>query len=1105
MKIQRILPLLLVAFLLPFVMNAQVTTSSITGKVTDNTGAGLAGATISAKHVPSGTVYNTLSRKDGLFDMPGLRIGGPYTITVSFVGYATQTINDISLLLGEPHQLTINMSQSNQSLEAVVISASGSRNKSLKTGASTIVTTSQLATLPTINRSLSDYTRVTPQANGNGFAGRDGRYNNLQIDGANLNNSFGLSSDLTPGGGPSPISVDAIQEVSVNIAPFDVRQSGFTGAGINAVTKSGTNTFHGSVYHYFRNENMMGSKIDGQKITKTPLNNKIFGGSISGPIIKDKLFFFVNAEHETRSVPGITYVATGSKNSGTQSTTSIEDLKAVYDFVKSTYNYDPGAYDGFPNFESKNTKLLGKIDWNISDKHRLTVKYTDFKGSDMSPLNGSSVPQNGKIFVTGQSSGLSRLPVNRFGTQSMGFSNSNYGTDHIVRTGSLELNSRFSNTISNQFIATYTKTNDTRFVPGGKVFPTVDIFNGQGLNYISLGTDPFTNNNVLDGKDLSITDNFTVYSGSHTITAGINYEYQQIRNMFMGGSQGHYVFDSLGAFLNQLQPSYYGYTYSLVPGQPAVYSADLKIGQVGIYVQDEFKIKNNFKLTYGIRFDKPYYPENPIDNPSIDALSLPDADGHMTNYNTGKWPKSNVILSPRAGFNWTVGADKSLTVRGGTGLFTGRIPYVFLTNMPSNNGMYQRAVFYNTKKDLDSLGITKFDPNPDAYAGQFSKTPNTTTPPQSFVVIDPKFKFPLVWRSNLGIDKKLDNGFTATVDLIYTKDINAVVMRNPNLKPPTDKYTGPDTRDYYPGSTPTYYPNLGTPIVLENTHKGYAFSATAQVSKSFTNGLYGSLAYTYTQAKEVSPNPGSRASSAWQSIANVNGPNDQVLDNSQYAIPHRIIANVSYKVAYAKHFASTFSLVYTGSNGYLINYVTSGSIVRDGNSELLYIYPKGTDVPFVDYTVTDKDSKGNVIATRSYTVEQQQQAYDQYVSNSKYLSDNKGHYVSRYGQKAPWFNQLDFRFLQDFYLKTAGGTKHDLEFSMDIFNLGNLIANKAKGFGYVQTTTITNPLFVTKNIVNQAPTFTWSEYGKKLVTNPFQVDNSTANLWYMQIGLRYSF
>ncbi len=1102
MNLKRILFLLFVAFLFPFVMNAQVTTSSITGKATSNNGSGLEGATITAIHVPSGTVYNTISRNDGLFDIAGLRIGGPYTITVSFVGYEKQTINNVMLSLGEPYQLFVNMASSTQSLEAVVVA--GKANRSLKTGASTVVTTSQLSTLPTINRSLSDFTRITPQANGNGFAGRDGRYNNLQIDGANLNNSFGLSSDLTPGGGPSPISVDAIQEVSVNIAPFDVRQSGFTGAGINAVTKSGTNTFHGTAYTYFRNQNMMGSKIDGQTITKTPLNNKIYGASFSGPIIKNKLFFFINAEHETRSVPGITYVATGSNNSGTQSTTSITDLKAVSDFVKSTYGYDPGAYDGFPNFESKDTKFLGKIDWNISEKHRLTAKYTDYTGSDMSPLNSSSVPQNGKIFVTGQSSGLSRLPVNRFGTQSMSFANSNYGTNHIVRTASLELNSRFNNKLSNQLIATYTKTNDTRFIPGGKVFPTVDIFNGQGLNFISLGTDPFTNNNILDGKDISITDNLTIYTGTHTITAGVNYEFQQIRNMFMGGSQGHYVYDSLGAFLNQLQPSYYGYTYSLVPGEPAVYSADLKIGQAGIYAQDEIKMKNNFKLTYGIRFDKPFYTKNPLDNPSIDALPLPDAKGNLINYNTGKWPKSNIIISPRVGFNWLVSGDKSLTLRGGTGLFSGRIPYVFLTNMPSNNGIYQSAVFFNTKHDLDSLGITQFNPDPNAYASKFSKTPNTSKPPQSFVVIDPHFKFPLVWRTNVGADKKFGNGLIATVDLIYTKDINAVVMRNPNLKAPTDNYTGPDTRSYYPGTTPTYYSGLGTPIVLENTNKGYSFSATAQLSKSFSNGLYGSIAYTYTIAKEVSPNPGSRASSAWQSIANVNGPNAQELALSQYAIPNRIIANLAYKFEYAKHFASTFSLVYTGSNRYLINYLTSGSVVRDGNSELMYIYPKGTDVPFVNYTVTDKNSLGQVTATRSYTIQQQQEAYDQYVASSKYLSSHTGGYASRNGQKAPWMHQLDFRFLEDFFVKTKGGTKHDLQFSMDIFNLGNLIDNKSKNFGYPQTTTITNPLIM-KNVVNNAPTFTWSEYNKELVNTPFQVDNSTANLWYMQLGLRYSF
>lgn len=1109
MYFKRILPILIAGLLMPFLIKAQVTTSSITGRVISSAGDQLEGATIVAKHLPSGTVYTTISRKGGLFDIDGMRVGGPYSVTISFVGYETQEINNISLLLGEPFQVNATLPLAGEKLEDIIIEGRGGATPTtIKTGASTVLTSNQLSTLPSINRNLGDFTRLTPQSSGsgNGFAGRDGRLNNLQVDGANLNNSFGLSSDIMPGGGASPISMDALQEVSVNIAPYDVRQSGFTGAGINAVTKSGTNTFHGTAYYLFRNESLMGDKINKKSITKNPLNNKTYGASLGGPIIKDKLFFFINAEHETRSVPGINFVATGSNNTGIKSTTKIEDLKTVHDYLLTNYGYEAGAYDDFPNFDSKDTKFLGKIDWNISGKHRLTAKYTNFTGNDMSPMNGTSIPQNGTIFPTGQpANGISRLPVNRFSTQSMAFSNSNYGTDHIVRTASLELNSRFNSRYSNQLITTYTKTNDTRFIPGGTVFPTVDIFNGQGVNYISFGTDPFTNNNVLDNKVFNVTDNFTIYAGQHIITAGVNYEHQQIRNMFMGGSQGHFVFDNLSDFLNGGQPIYYGYTYSLVPGEKAVYSADLKIAQAGVYIQDEFKVNSHFKLTYGVRVDKPFYPQNPIDNPAIDDLLLPNSKGELIHYNTGKWPKASVIVSPRVGFNWNVPDEIGLTLRGGTGLFTGRIPYVFLTNMPSNSGMYQNAVFFNTKPQLDALGITQFNPDPDAFASKFQTNPNLTQAPQSFVVIDPDFKFPLVWRTNFGIDKKLPGNMIASADFIYTKDIYAVSMRNPNLKNPTDRYSGPDDRLYYPGSLPTYYDGLGTPIVLENNKKGYSFAATAQLSKAFNNGFYGSVAYTYTLATEISPNPGSRATSAWQSIANVNGPNDQVVGMSQYAIPHRIVANLSYRVEYAKHLASTFTLLYTGSNGFLINYTTNGSVVRDGNSELMYIYEKGSDVPFVPYTVTDRDAVGNVIATRSYTVEEQQEAYDQYVANSGYLSSRKGQYAERYGQRISWFHELDFRFLQDFYIKTSGGQKHNLQFSLDIFNLGNLIDNNMKNFGYVETTTITNPLRVQKNVVNNAPTYTWSEYQNKLVNSPFQVNNAVSNLWYMQLGLRYTF
>ncbi len=1109
MKFKRILPILMFSLLTPFLIKAQVTTSSITGRVTSVSGEQLEGATISAVHIPSGTVVNTISRKGGLFDIDGLRVGGPYSVSISYVGYETQKYDNVVLLLGEPYQIDATLPLAGENLQNIIIEGlRGTRVTTLKTGASTIVNSELLATLPTINRSLSDFTRITPQSSGSlgGFAGRDGRFNNLQVDGANLNNSFGLSSDIMPGGGASPISVDALQEVSVNIAPYDVRQSGFTGAGINAVTKSGTNTFHGTAYYLFRNENLMGDKINKQSITKNPLDNKTYGASVGGPIIKNKLFFFINAEHETRSVPGITFVADGSSQSGTKSTTKLSDLKTVHDFLLSNYQYEAGAYDNFPNFDSKDTKFLGKIDWNISSKHRLTAKYTNFTGNDMSPMNGSSVPQNGAIKPTGQgANGVTRLPVNRFSTQSMAFSNSNYGTDHIVRTASLELNSRFNSKYSNQLITTYTKTNDTRFIPGGKVFPTVDIFNGQGVNFMSFGTDPFTNNNILDNKVFNITDNFTIFAGNHIITAGVNYEHQQIRNMFMGGSQSHYVFDNLADFLNGGQPIYYGYTYSLVPGQKAVYSADLKIAQAGVYLQDEYKANSNFKLTYGIRVDKPIYSQNPIDNPTIDALLLPNAKGELIHYNTGKWPKASIIVSPRVGFNWNVPNEKGLTLRGGTGLFTGRIPYVFLTNMPSNSGMYQNAVFFNTKAELDALGITSFNPNPDAFASKFPTTPDLSQAPKSFVVIDPDFKFPLVWRSNFGVDKKLPNNVIVSADFIYTKDIHAVSMRNPNLKAPTDRYSGSDDRFYYPGSLPEYYPNLGTPIVLENNSKGYSFASTLQISKSFNNGFYGSLAYTYTLATEVSPNPGSRATSAWQSIANVNGPNDQVLSMSQYAIPHRIVADLSYRVEYAKHLASTFTLLYTGSNQFLINYTTNGSVVKDGNSELMYIYEKGSDVPFVPYTVVDRDAVGNVIATRAYTVAEQEAAYDQYIANSGYLSSRKGQYAERYGQRIPWFHQLDFRFLQDFYVKTSGGQRHNLQFSMDIFNVGNLIAGNTRNFGYVETTTITNPLRVQKNVVNNAPTYTWSEYQRKLVTDPFQVSNSVSNLWYMQLGVRYTF
>ena len=341
----------------------------------------------------------------------------------------------------------------------------------------------------------------------------------------------------------------------------------------------------------------------------------------------------------------------------------------------------------------------------------------------------------------------------------------------------------------------------------------------------------------------------------------------------MGGSESYYIYNSLNDFITDAPPAFFSYTYSLIPGQPKVFSADLKLGQLGVYIQDEFNINSNFKLTYGIRGDVPTYLKQPRANPAIDALQFPDKNGNLTSYSTGKWPKAKLLLSPRVGFRWKVPDEKGLVIRGGTGIFTGKIPFVFLTNLPSNSGVYQTGTVINKAADLASI---TFNPNPDAY---ISKFPSTITPtaPGSFVLIDRNFKFPQVFRTNLGIDKQLGNGFVATADILYTKDINAVKMRNANLKDPAATLTGLDKRQYYPSTATAgdkfIYPNIGSVIVLENTTKGYSFSATAQLSKSFSNGFYGSVAYTYTLATEISPNPGSQATSAWQSIINVGTPN----------------------------------------------------------------------------------------------------------------------------------------------------------------------------------------------------------------------------------------
>jgi hypothetical protein len=1075
------------------ILHAQVTTSSITGTVKDKNGQPLTGATVVATHTPSGTTYSTIAGKDGVFVLPNLRIGGPYTVHITFTGQEPYTVEGVNLLLGEPYSINAVMGEGTQSLEAVVITGRSRRAATDKTGAATNIGSRQLTTLPTISRSITDFTRLTPQANGNNFGGRDARYNNVQIDGANLNNNFGLSSDALPGSG-NPISLDAIEEINVNIAPYDVRQANFTGAGISAVTRSGTNTFHGTAYDYYRNQSFNGTHVGDTKLSSIQAQkNNIVGVSLGGPIIKNKLFFFVNGEYETKSTPGVTYVPTGGSGSGNVSAVSIDTMRILSDYLKQTYNFDPGAYDNFPNFQTKNHKILGKVDWNISSAHKLTLKYSDYVQT-----SDNLISQSGGI--NGASSTGIAIYGPRFSNSAMSFANVNYQAKDIVRSGTVELNSSFQRKFANQFLATLTKISTTKS-HAGATFPFVDILGGPAgpkNNYISLGNEPFNgNNNIVLNDVYTVTDNFTYYAGKHTLTAGASYEFQKVGNMFMAGSQGYYVYGSLSDFMNNAAPKLFSQTYSLRLGQDAVYSANLKIGQLGFYIQDELVANDRVKVTGGLRIDIPVYPEQPLENPAISGLSLYDHAGNMTNYTTGKWPKSSIYWSPRIGFRYDVEGDKKTILRGGTGILTGRIPFVYLTNIPSNSGMYQYGALITS-----NLQNFLFNPDPHAYnpfynsnlnPAQFPTTAGTVVPSSPYALTSSNFKFPQVWRTDLAVDKQLGKRWSLTLEALYTKDINAVYMFNANQKQPdTVVFTGPFSRPRFSNSAARKLnATSGNAIVLDNTSLGSSFVFTAQVSRSFANGLYGSLAYTYTFAQDVTANPGSQANSVWAVNPTSGTQNDLELAYSNFAIPHRVVANFSYRKEYVKHLATTISLFYEGGSAGTYSYIYNGDINNDGNSaDLMYIPKDPSEIQFKDKVY------GNV----TYTAKQQSDIFFQYIDQDPYLSKHKGQVAERNGAKYPWYNRLDMKFAQDLFT-SIGDRRHTLQFTADFINFLNLLN---KDWGIKKLYTVNNPLRI-ENVTNGVPVFSLTPYNGAPVSQTFVNNVSTQSTWGVQLGLRYSF
>jgi len=1068
-------------------MQAQVTTSSMSGRVTDVEGA-VIGATVIATHTPSGTTFGTITNIEGRFNLNGMRVGGPYSVKVSFIGYGSYEQNNITLGLGENYVMNVELSEVSTSLDEVVISASRTKFSAEKTGAVTNITNNQITNLPSVNRSILDITRLSPYGgNGMSFVGSDGRTANFTVDGANFNNNFGLSSAL-PGGG-TPISIEAIEELQVVIAPYDVRQTNFIGGGVNAITKSGTNTFKATAYTYHRNENMRGDAVNGEQIAgaREKDRNTTYGLTIGGPIIKNKLFFFVNAEMDkTPTIVNRWRASTDGVADADNyiSRTTESDLQTVSDYVKNRYGYETGSYTAFPADES-NKKLLARLDWNITDKHRLALRYNYTKNLSWRSPNASSMDAG------------TRMSEARMSQASMSYANSMYSMDNLVHSFSLDLNSRLSDNISNQFLATFSKLDDIRGTNSSQ-FPFIDILK-DGQAYLSLGYELFTWNNGVHNKVWNIKDELTFYSGNHKIVGGIAYEYKMADNSYMRNGTGYYRYSSLDDFLNAGTPEIVNLTYGYDgESNPA---ARIRTNKIGVYGQDDWSVNENFKLSYGLRIDGLFFNNNDlITNNAIAAI-----DYNGRSINTGEWPSTNIIFSPRVGFVWDAYGDKSLKVRGGTGLFSGNLPLVFFTNMPTNGGMVQYQAQINAA-NAASKGFTM-----DEFAGGLvtdadgnatiaalynrltslgyptSISPEDGTVPSAIAAVDPNFKMPQVWKTSIAVDYafKTSFPFSVTVEGIFNKTINGVSISDwsiPNVGG-FARFNGIDNRPIYPAG----YRTTTKAFVLENTSLGYGWSGNITFNAQPTKWLNLMAAYTHTVSKDVTGMPGSNAESAFTYVPTVEGPNYIKLHNSQYTTPDRLVASLSVNDKSGNHYNIIYEAWHGGAN---YSYMTVNDINSDGyNYDAIYV-PTDDEVAKNQFRFVSADDKARFM---------------DYVHANDYLKNRQGEYAEAYSVYSPWVHRIDIGYKHDFTVK-AGNNVHKLQLSFDIKNVLNLFNSSWGVAKYLNPEIGSEARILKYEGVDAEGIATFSTPSSiNGDTETFTSSYSLGQCWYALVGLKYIF
>ncbi len=1108
-------------------VSAQVTTSSIGGRILDEKGAPLAGATVKAVHTPTGTAYYTSALTNGRFNIGGMRVGGPYELEISFVGYTTEKTNNISLTLGEEAIFNYTLKESAQQLGEIVVT--GSNNpvfSSNRTGAQEVITSDMMAKLPSTNRSLTDYTKLAPMSNttnnGNYYGGVSYRFNNVTVDGASFNNSFGLTGSLGASG-IEPISIESIEQIQVMLSPDDVRSGGFTGGGVNSVTKSGSNEWSASLYGYMKSPQLEGIRQKDEKVERPEYNNKQYGVTVSGPIIKNKLFFFVNGELERQDTP-INYRAkkAGEEAAGNISNVDYDKLADLKQFLSDEFSYNPGSFE-LSNVPVKGDRLTARLDWNINSKNSLNVKYFYLNSFNTVPPSSSGV----YVANTTRSAGDKTIP----------FASAYYRDNKTFNIVMADLNTTINDRMYNTLKVGYSRIRDFRECEGGQ-FPQVDILDGDPgstsvtANVTTFGMEANSYNNQVNTDIYQIQDNFTMNLGNHQVTLGTQSDYRTFLNGYSQNYPGAWFFASVDDFkYNALAMkdhiagggNFYNFKIADYPvanypgidpaatGKPLRFRqayavgdgfpfAKVEVAMLGFYLQDKWAVMPNLHLTAGIRMDMPIFLTDLPRNEPLEAIAF--ANGEKVD--VSKYPSARIQWSPRVGFNWDVFDNRRLQIRGGAGLFSGTPPYVWISNQAGNNGL---LFVSKVESDFTNAGYTP------GFTGKIDdgKPTGATLPKADIAITDPDLKYPTLLKTSLAADWDVWDGWILSGEFLYSKNINDIYHNNIALEQvKRDNGQLVYVRDGNGPSQRPMFKTINNPLAytvvkLSNTSKGYSAYTTFKLQKSFNygalKGLFVNASYTFGAAKGVTDGSSSVATSAWKYRPALN-PNADEIGYSLGSFDNRWLVTASYRKEYAKHFATSIGIVYDRYMPFRYSYCYYGDINGDGQNanDLVYI-PRAKD-------------EINLAYAAGATAEEKQQAWDDlnaFIEQDPYLSKHRGEYAERNGAKAPIVNRIDLNFTQDFYVNCRSGKRHTIRLTADIRNFGNLLN---KDWGVQQTTVLGNQQYQFLEMVaaptaanNYTPSFkfaTKNKAGDKL-TETYKDYINIASRWSMMIGVKYFF